>query len=39
MKSDNYCIPFTDQINLQKASIKVWSTLNKYGSNFYEQRK
>ena len=33
----NYCIIFKDQKNLQKTSIKVWSTLFKDGNNFYEQ--
>ena len=36
MKSDNYCILYVDQKNLQNNSIKVWLTLFKDGNNCYE---
>ena len=35
-KLGNYCILCTDQKNLQKMFIKVWSTLYKNGNNLYE---
>ena len=34
MKSDNSCILYTDQKNLQKTSIKVWLTLFKTWKRF-----
>ena len=39
MKLGSYCIPCTDQKNLQNNSIKVWLTLFKDGNSFYEQKK